>query len=227
MTNEFGPVGLASRNRLRSSVPTDSRHISVFVCDALAEGEGRNLPQARQARPAHYRVACRGHPPADRATGVIRCATRSDVRLRWHSVVTRRVPAGWRAVRLIMTASRAFRFARQTTARSWCAAMRVATRNGSLQFCGLAVCGRRTLTRPTLRSRAAARASPVRDEPSAPKPPLPSGRLRCQPMVRWSRLISPRAACISLQRTLRFHARAEAPLGRHLAGDGGAGHARC
>jgi hypothetical protein len=157
------------------------------------------FPKPVKLGPRITGLARRGHPPADRAFRVIRCGTRSDTLLRRPSVGGGLVAVGSLVARPITTAGQAFRSTTQTMARSWCAAMLVASRNASLRFCGLVVCGRRT-TRAHLsstRRAQAPRGRGVLTTQSAAKAHSRFGTLPGQQMARWSRLISPRAACVS------------------------------
>ena len=70
-------------------------------------------------------------------------------------------------------------------------------------------------------------ASRITTTPSAARPRSPSGSPRRRQRERWSRPISPRAASASAAAAdAPLPCRPEASLGRHLAGDGGAGDAR-
>jgi excisionase family DNA binding protein len=48
-------------HRLHAPIPIDPRDFPILIGDAVAQGEGRDFPSARQAGAAHHRVARRRH----------------------------------------------------------------------------------------------------------------------------------------------------------------------
>ena len=126
-------------------------------------------------------------------------------------------------------ASRAFRSARARTARCWCTAMPAATRSDVIATLAVArpVVGERPAPVRALAPRTAATSLTNRRRHQAQR-----GRA-CHLAGTQRRRPARRSSPISLARTASpatadapLSSRAEASLGRHLAGDGGAGDAR-